>query len=175
MDAALPETYNRIRPGGSLDAVQRNMDRFLDIREKSGNRLPLVRVSFIKMSLNWDEQKEFEKYWTDRADYLGFQEYANILERRSTAYFAGPKPSAHGFRCADPWQRMALFVNGDLFPCCSDFGRLTPLGNANATSVKDIWRSRGAVRLREMHRLGQWQGHPSCARCVRASMDDGEA
>jgi radical SAM protein with 4Fe4S-binding SPASM domain len=175
VDAARPETYNRIRPGGALDTIKRNLDQFLGLREKSGNRLPLVRVSFIKMSLNWDEQDEFTAYWSGRADYLGFQEYANILGRRNTDYFAGPKPSAENFRCADPWQRMALFVNGDMFPCCSDFGRLTPLGNANATKVKDIWRSRGAARLREMHRLGQWEDHPSCQRCVNASMDTGKA
>ena len=174
VDAARPETYNRIRPGGDLDTLKRNVDQFLNIREQSGSPLPLVRISFVKMSLNWDEQSEFEKYWSDRADYLGFQEYTNILGRRRTDFFAGPKPSAKGFRCADPWQRMALFVNGDLFPCCADFGRLSPLGNANVTKVKDIWLGRGAVRLREIHRLGQWKDHPSCQRCVSASMDVGK-
>jgi radical SAM protein with 4Fe4S-binding SPASM domain len=175
VDAARPETYNRIRPGGDLDKLKRNVDTFLNIRAKHRSRLPLIRVSFIRMSLNRDEQKEFERYWSGRADYLVFQEYANILGQKNTAYFAGPKPLAGGFRCPDPWQRMALFVNGDLFPCCADFGRLTPLGNANVTTVKDIWRARGAERLRDIHRRGQWNDHPSCRLCVHASMDPGKA
>lgn len=169
VDAATEGTYRRIRRGGSLEKVKQNILNFLDLRNKMGLELPLVRVSFIDMSLNAGEKDDFYDFWKDRADYVSIQAYANILEREDTAFFTEKRPLAPSFRCPDPWQRMSLFVNGDLFPCCSDFGRLTPLGSARDTTVARVWRSEPAVRLRRLHRQGRWREEPVCRRCALAS------
>jgi radical SAM protein with 4Fe4S-binding SPASM domain len=121
------------------------------------------------MSLNTGEKDAFYDFWKERADYVSIQAYANILEREDTAFFADQRPLAAAFRCPDPWQRMSLFVNGDLFPCCSDFGRLAPLGSARDTTVARVWSSESARRLRRLHRQGRWSEEPVCRRCALAS------
>ncbi len=169
LDAIRPETYRQIRRGGDLDHVVDNVLGFLELRRTLDRDLPLVRVSFVKMNINIGERDEFHHFWKDRADYISYQEYSNIMECKETDFFTERRRRAAGFRCPDPWQRMSLFVNGDLFPCCSDFGRLSPLGNAYHNTVSDVWLSRAATELRDLQRNGRWQDAPICRRCALSS------
>jgi radical SAM protein with 4Fe4S-binding SPASM domain len=169
LDAVRPETYRRIRRGGDLERVAGNVLDFLELRRASGRDLPLVRVSFVKMNLNEGERSGFHQFWKDRADYISYQEYSNILEREDTAFFTERRHRTAAFRCPDPWQRMSLFVNGDLFPCCSDFGRLSPIGNAYHQTVSEVWLSEAAAELRQIHRHGRWQEAAVCRRCALSS------
>lgn len=169
VDAATETTYQRIRRGGSLGTVTQNILNFLDLRNSMGLGLPLVRVSYVDMSLNAGERNAFYDFWKDKADYVSIQAYANILERGDTAFFTEERTLTPSFRCPDPWQRMSLFVNGDLFPCCSDFGRLAPMGSALDTPVARVWQSPAARRLRRLQREGRWREEPVCRRCALAS------
>jgi len=174
LDAVRPETYRRIRRGGDLAQVATNLRAFLKIRRELGADLPLLRVSFIRMSLNESEQEEFHRVWSDQADYISFQEYTNILESPRTDYFPAQRREVESFRCSDPWQRMSLFVNGDLFPCCSDFGRLAPVGNAWKDPVGRAWLSAESESLRRIHREGRWRENPVCRRCAANSTAAGD-
>lgn len=169
IDAFQPATYRRLRPGGELSRLENNLDRFLALRQKRGTELPLLRVSFVKTSFNWQEQDHFRQRWQNRADYICFQEYSNILGRADTTFYGPEPPRISDFRCPDPWQRLSLFVNGDMFPCCSDFGRLAPLSNATHTSVSQAWHSPAATRLRDHHRQDRWFEVPVCRQCGLAS------
>ena len=169
IDAATPETYARVRRGGNYDQVVDNVLGFIRTRQSLGSLLPLLRVSFVKMSVNESELEQFKEYWEKKADYISIQQYSNILGSDQTAYHASDRRRISGFRCPDPWQRMSLFVNGDLFPCCSDLGRLAPLGNAVNTTVSRVWASDAAHRLRRLHQKGQWHDDPICRRCALSS------
>jgi hypothetical protein len=168
LDAVRPETYRRIR-GGDLTVAVRAVENFLEQRNRRGLDLPLVRVSMIEMSLNQGEVEAFQSHWTDRADHVSIQAYANILERQETAFFPDRPARAPAFRCSEPFTRLSLLVNGDMFPCCSDFGRLAPLGRAGDESVFEVWNGSAAQRLRDLHAQGQWRRHPICRRCAEAS------
>jgi radical SAM protein with 4Fe4S-binding SPASM domain len=169
IDAARPETYAQIRRGGDHAQVVENVLGFIHTRQSLGSLLPLLRVSFVKMSLNESELDQFKEFWKSKADYISIQQYSNILGSGRTAYHASDRRRISGFRCPEPWQRMSLFVNGDLFPCCSDLGRLAPLGNATKTTVSRVWTSVAAHRLRLLHQQGQWQDDPTCRRCALSS------
>jgi uncharacterized Fe-S cluster-containing radical SAM superfamily protein len=170
LDAHTPATYARIRRSREFERVRSNVLEFLRLRNQLGRCLPLVRVSFVRMNLNIHEEHDFRLFWEDKADYISFQAYSNIMESEETAYYPPDRTVHTEFKCPEPFTRMSLFVNGDLFPCCSDFGRLAPLGNAARNPVADIWRSDKAVRLRAIHAAGCFQDDPVCLRCARASM-----
>ena len=91
------------------------------------------------------------------------------MESEETAYFSENRRQVSDFRCPDPWQRISLFVNGDLFPCCSDFGRLEPMGNAYHDTVESAWLSSAAEDLRQLHRAGRWRESDICRRCAANS------
>ncbi|MDR0882966.1 MAG: radical SAM protein [Candidatus Adiutrix sp.] len=142
VDAGEPETYARVRPGGDWAALLENIDSFLAIRREIGSITPLLRVSFVEMTANLTDRANFEAIFAPRADYLSFQRYQNILGGSDTDFSPGPAPARPGF-CTEPFTRLALQVDGGLFPCCSDFGRWRPLGNLQDTSLLAVWRSAG--------------------------------
>jgi len=99
------------------------------------------------------------------------EEYADLVGTpESMALIPPDRKVIDQFRCPDPFQRMALFVNGDLFGCCSDHGREYPWGNALQDDVGAVWRSEVASRLRDLHRQGRWYDHPACRACGLASV-----
>jgi radical SAM protein with 4Fe4S-binding SPASM domain len=171
LDAVTAETYARLRRGGDFETVMNNVAGFLAARDEAGSDLPLLRVSFVRTAVNAPELDTFEDYWQDRADYVAVQEYADLVGTpESQALIPADRREVMDFRCPDPFQRLSLFVNGDLFGCCADHGREYPWGNAHRDEVGRVWRSRAAENLRDLQRQGRWYDHPACRKCGLASV-----
>ena len=164
VDAAGPETYARVRPGGSWEALLENLAAFLAVRRAAGSELPLLRLSFVEMEANLAERGRFRETFAPLADYLSFQRYQNILSLSGIAP-AGPGCGAPSGFCAEPFTRLALQVDGGLFPCCSDFGRLAPLGRFPEVSLSGVWNSPGAQKLAETGAAGR----EPCRQCRSAA------
>lgn len=149
IDAAGPETYRLVRPGGDWNLLLDNIEGFVEARRQRDSVRPLMRLSFVEMSVNAADRAGFVERFSPLADYLGFQNYQNILGGPETDFKAersGPPPA--GF-CPEPLTRLALQVDGSLFPCCSDFGRIKPLGHLNDGGLLATWKSEAARRLAE--------------------------
>ncbi|MDR2947494.1 MAG: radical SAM protein [Candidatus Adiutrix sp.] len=132
VDAGTPETYAKVRPGGDWNLLLHNILGFLEAR---GGSVPLLRISFVEMSVNSGDREAFEDIFAPLADYLSFQRYHNILGAEDTDFGREHDSApATGF-CAEPLTRLAVHVDGGLFPCCSDFGRQRPLGNLSAADA----------------------------------------
>ncbi|MDR1050812.1 MAG: radical SAM protein [Deltaproteobacteria bacterium] len=167
VDAATSETYSLARPGGDFDLLVNNLEGFLAARKEAGGRLPLLRLSFVLMRTNMGEASLFREKFSPLADYLAFQDYLNIMGTPGTDLRVTPGV-AHSpdrpFRCPDPLTRLAVHTDGSLFPCCSDFGRLSPLGSVWDLGLAQCWNSRQAKFLATPEgRLNE-----ECRRCLRA-------
>ena len=77
IDANSFETYKKVR-GGSYDKVIRIVLQFLEARERKNYKIPLLRVSFVKMKQNIHELDDFIQFWRDKADYVALQEFLDI-------------------------------------------------------------------------------------------------
>jgi hypothetical protein len=166
VDAARPETYARVRPGGSWEVLLENLAGFLAVRRAAGSDLPLLRLSFVEMEVNLAEREEFRELFTPLADYLSFQRYQDILGLPETALApAGQAPGETAGACPEPFTRLALQADGGLFPCCSDFGRGNPLGRFPQNSLAEVWNSPAALRLTEAGAGAR----PPCRGCRSAS------
>jgi len=167
VDAAGPETYAKVRPGGDWALLLSNIEAFLNIRAESQSLTPLLRISFVEMSVNQGEREAFSRIFETRADYLSFQNYLNILGTEDTDFRpSGPVAlKSAGAFCPEPFTRLALQADGGLFPCCSDFGRIKPLGRLAEDGLLKVWRSEAAEALR---REGAGNLEP-CRSCLKAS------
>jgi radical SAM protein with 4Fe4S-binding SPASM domain len=163
VDAARPETYAQIRPGGHWETLRENLAGFLAVRRAAGSELPLLRLSFVEMKANLAERDLFQELFAPLADYLSFQHYHNILGLPETDFAPAPAPGSEAF-CAEPFTRLALQADGGLFPCCSDFGRQAPLGRFPEVSLAEVWNSPAARRLAEPGAAGR----PPCRQCRAA-------
>ena len=177
VDAASSETYAAMRPGGDFELLVENIESFLAVRFALGSRLPLLRLSFVMSRLNRFEAGAFRLKFSHLADWLVFQDYLDLSgnpalapersknesfsesQRASEKEKTGGAPKAI---CPDPLARIALLADGGLFPCCSDFARLSPLGRLPESSIESVWRSGKAERIAKS------LDHPSCQKCLAA-------
>lgn len=163
VDAGSDNAYARVRPGGDWAMLLNNITAFRRIRAEMRSKLPLLRISFVEMSLNCGESEKFQEIFEPLADYLSFQRYQNILGRSETDFLPKQSCARQGRAlCTEPLTRLALHVDGSLFPCCSDFGRLKPIGHINSGGLLATWKSQAAEAL--AGRDGQ-QAEP-CRSCL---------
>jgi hypothetical protein len=163
VDAATARTYAEVRPGGNFEKLVENLRNFLALRAALKNSTPLVRLSFVEMTANVAERDLFREKFSVSADWLVFQNYLNARQRPGSDL--APTRIAPPDRCPDPLTRLALQVDGGLFPCCSDFGRLSPLGRFPEASLAEVWNSKEALALCDPAAPKP----TACRRCLAAS------
>ncbi len=171
LDAASEETFRQLRRGGSYQKVVNNIDVFLEERARAGSTWPLLRLSFLRTGLNHLELDEFITRWRGKADYFSIQEMilyddADIASEQTVT--AGQPPE--NFTCAQPWQRLIVRSNGDVYPCCSAYGARLVMGNAEKESLHDLWHGSQITLLREALAEGRWAEIPACRECAEQSV-----
>ena len=83
LDAFSQETYEKVRVGSiPLARVIKNIETFLDEKEKNNYKLPIVGVSFCKLSQNEHEIEPFFNFWKDKVDIVTFQRFVPPSECR---------------------------------------------------------------------------------------------
>ena len=75
LDAVKKETYEKVRIRGDYNKVINNIFRFIKLRDAKKKKLPIVRVTFVKTSSNFNEVQEFIKFWYNKADVIGTQNF----------------------------------------------------------------------------------------------------
>ena len=170
LDAATPETYTLIRRGGNYERVLANIEDFLKVRDQQHSRLPLLRLSFTKMKPNIHEIQQFVEMWVEKADHITIAGYLNNLgDSKTNKKLASARGTMRGraeLHCWQPWARCTVFANGDVFPCCMNYGRYTPVGNIYKNDILDIWQSNIVKYIQDLNRDGEYFKYPTCLKCI---------
>lgn len=87
MDAVNDDTYKKIRRGGDLKKVKKNLIRFLEEREKRGLTHPTLIFQFIIMNENKDEALEFQEFWINTIKDIKKKYSKNIFSKLSKKLF----------------------------------------------------------------------------------------
>ncbi len=152
LDSFYKETYNKVRVGGDYNKVIKNINNFLNLKKTLNLVFPFTRVSLTRSKINFNEIEEFKSYWNSRVNivstsffynpFVGNEQYNQIekdyrLEKRSD------------YVCYQPYQRIFIFNNGNVAPCCSMFGGNLIVGNIYNSSIFDIWNSYTMKTMRQ--------------------------
>jgi len=171
LDAIKPETYSKVRVGSiPLEKVIRNIEGFLELKEKGNYKLPVVGVSFCKVKENENELDEFVKYWQPKVDIVTIQKFMPpTLDKEKykkymhlDQYYEEP---VNKFHCVQPYQRL-VFRNEFMYPCCVSFNKDLKLGSIKDTTIHAAWNSKKMNELREIHKSGDYQKNKTCNSCV---------
>lgn len=164
VDAATPETYAKVRPGGVFETVVAAVDHVNEIR--AGSMFPLVRASFVKSVLNAHEEQAFHQFWGARVDYVEIQAFGGYKNVNGHLVVPGSRfLSAADFSCSMPFTRMAVRGNGDVIPCCSFQGYELVVGNVLRNSLRDIWMGEAMSALRQDARTRVYR-EQACRDCI---------
>jgi len=171
LDAFNKETYEKIRIGANYEKVMRNIDRFIEIRNKNGNKLPFVGVNLVQMKTNEDEVHPFIEYWREKVDFVVIQNFLPPeLEGDYSDFFSTTSKFreniSSSFNCQQPWQRMFVHNNGVVSPCCALHSIELSLGNFNEHSLHELWMSEPMNNLRKIHKEGNYAENEWCKKCV---------
>ena len=189
LDAHTKKVYDKIRIGSDFRKVIQNIKDFLEIRKQLKSDLPLLKLTFLTVTLNKHELKPFLNYWEKKADLISIQNPSNPFdgdigeekrkwlgikkefEKKVNNENENEKVSYdYDFdnlkRCAQPNQRMVIVSNGTVNPCCNFRGVNIKVGNAFKQSVHTLWNNKVYKGLRSMHKMGKYKNHKVCKSCI---------
>tara|TARA_B100001123_G_C15344266_1_gene1036294 strand:+ start:3973 stop:4977 length:1005 start_codon:yes stop_codon:yes gene_type:complete len=171
IDAVTQDTYDKVRPGGSLKKVINNLENFLKIKKQLNSITPLVRVNFVKTSYNEFELNEFLNFWNDKVDMIGVQEFikptkvTNEIKSRKTF-------KKKNFKCSFPFKQLVINNEKQVLPCCTFWGEELSLMQVNKPEdLLKAWNSEKMTYLRKKHLAGEYSDIPQCKNCVEGGLE----
>ena len=167
VDATTSETYNKQRLSGKFDMVVKNILDFIEERNKRKLKYPLVRVSFLRNSINIHEEEGFQKFWEDKADMIAFQKMNDLPDLDSGLTIKDQVKETEG--CTFPFKQLVVDHQGDILPCCKMGGKKLALGNIENMTLKSAWNSDKMKNLKLMHKENRWRENPVCKRCINGN------
>lgn len=162
LDGTDPEIYERMRPGAKYETVVANIKNFVTIRNKKSSAKPMTRVQMTVAEENIDEAKDYIQLWQDVVNRISFNLRRTPLKQKNDHEAV---PLHEHYPCPQPWQRMAVYYNGDTVMCCGDWHKHYMLGNAYQSSIRDMWLGERLQKARELHKTGRVTDLPICKTC----------
>lgn len=160
-DAVSEPVYSRLRVGGKLERVHKNIQLFRDIRTKYyPTSRTITRVAGVKVQ-GTPDLDQMERFWGALVDQVAFVKYnpwENVY-RRPVNGMTTP--------CSDLWRRMFVWFDGTVNPCDVDYKSTLAVGNAGERCLSGLWRSDGYSQLREQHLA---KHRPECFPCNRCAV-----
>ena len=168
IDSLNPEIYKKIRGGGNLENILKNIDTFLGLHQAFQSTLN-VSLQMIEMSLNKEDIRTFKSHWKLR-DGLNFTvkplyNYADQVQNiRSLGNF--PEDSSNRKVCVEPWRGLVIGWDGFVVPCCNDVNYKFILGDVNDNTLTEIWNSEKMQEMRMCQSNGLQKSNELCKGCL---------
>ena len=166
-DSARREIYETYRRGADFDKVRNNILQFLQVKKAMRSSIFCI-VQMVALKENHKEGRELMRMWKteginsfrikkDEVHNEGSAIPGDSLER---------PPRRHP--CYILWRGpMYIHYDGTVFPCCYTYPE-EALGNIRKNTLRQIWNSERAVRLREAHLNRDLRDYGACRNCPAA-------
>ncbi len=149
-------TYDPARPGVDYDAVVRNTNRFLEMRDAGGYTCH-VEVRMIDMPENRHEHAAYLEYWQPRADAV------LIVPLYRWPWEGQDKPVRKP--CLKILDEMFFYTDGTAPMCCWDSAGRGLIGDVKTQSVLEIWNGPVMAAMRALLDRGRRDLIHLCSRC----------
>ena len=172
LDAFTQETYSKVRVGSlPLKKVIKNIEEFLELKEKGNYKLPITGVSFVKMKQNEHELDDFINFWKNKVDMVSIQTFTpptQNLEKYKKFYATDQLMESEPiteFKCVQPFQRVVI-SNQTIAPCCVNFNKDLTIGKLGVDTIHEAWHSKKMNEIRNLHKEGKFYLDKTCKDCV---------
>ncbi|MHC4726117.1 MAG: radical SAM/SPASM domain-containing protein [Planctomycetota bacterium] len=154
IDAVTAETYSKIRVGGNYQMVVNAAEYIL----KHKKPFQKIEVQFIEMKENAHEMEAFRKLWLNRGAVVKLRPKLGWGNRIKTDYLTIPEEKR--VPCGWLMRTCTVSWSGKMLQCDSDCEGENSPGDANRSTIKEVWNGELAKR-RERH----WEGDFSYLCC----------
>lgn len=167
MDGITKETYEKIRVGGKIETILKNIDTILDQKERRKAEFPKITIQYIVMDENEHEQDAFVEYWEKQNRNLKLK----IKPRTGWAaavdsWNAVDDVVKNDERIPCTWllRQLTVFWDGRVPQCDGDWDlQYQQCGDATVQTIEEIWDGR-LKELRQKHLRHEWS-HEPCNSC----------
>lgn len=163
IDGITQKVYEKIRVGGKLNDVVKNVVALQTLKKLRKAKKPIVRVQFVEQEGNKHQKQAFINYWRDIADEV------SVVDLKDTLGVNEDLTPLPDWWCASLWQRLFVLADGDVVPCCralkDGHEKMFVLGNVKHKSLKRMWHSKKMEILRTNHRSGNSHLVKMCQIC----------
>lgn len=163
VDAISPEVYKKIRIGGNLPKVIRNVLAYRDLLGKHGTAKQKLFVQFVECTDNEHETDMFINFWK--------KEGVSVKVRPRVSW-GGLIPATNlkkdAARSACNWAMNSLVVcsDGRYALCAVDIHCQVSVGSFPGKSIKSVWNNE-LKKYRDMHTPGSFSNLPEfCRNCL---------
>jgi radical SAM protein with 4Fe4S-binding SPASM domain len=159
VDAGTKDTYESIRVNGKFDDVVANIERFNNVRAKKFSKSPTItRISGVKVRDDQDEE-QMADFWEKHVDQVTIKRAMPRWDSYNNPPIEVNQP------CSALWERMYVWYDGKVNPCDFDYKSYLSTGDANTTSLSDIWLGAAYQKLRDEHVANMRKKIVPCDRC----------
>jgi len=165
IDAVKPETYEQIRVGGKYETAVANVLAYRDLLKEVGRPDQKLFVQFVISEINEDQVEDFKAFWTSegvnvkirpKVSWAGLVDAGNLQENEQV----GRRP------CYWLMRTINICADGRAALCSVDVHCRVPCGDANTTSIKELWAGL-LSQYRAMHNEGRFAELPEMCRNCR--------
>ena len=163
VDGFKKETYEKIRKGLNYEKTVSNILKLIERKKELKSPSPCIAVVFVRSANNEDEQEDFKKFWSGKADKIIISFDDN---RNDTSTDDLKNKPAVAYPCRRLWKELVVMSNGKVALCCVDFDGSVILGDFNSQSFMEIWNDAKFEKIREKHLMYKADEIPLCKKCV---------
>lgn len=150
IDGATKRTYEKIRIGAKWEKVTQSIDLFHVKPVK-------IRIQMVRQGDNDHEVRLFKQR---------FSKYGEVVIKNEQDRGQGTGETPIGrVRCSQPFQRLVVAWNGDVYPCCNNWDSQYILGNLKIQTLKELWNCPRMNVVRNVIRDKQMDQFEFCKNC----------
>lgn len=172
LDGMRPETYETIRINADYERTNRNIQRFIELKQAGGYGT-FVNLQIIQMQKTLGEIDEFVATWrvpgVDRINVKPFDSWADQIDEISELRPNEARMAEQRYACPNLWYHVHIYWDGSIAMCDRDFNSLFPLGNViddgGQVRVMRNWNGPQMQDLRRRHLRGQLDDVRPCNTC----------
>lgn len=154
LDAATPESYRRMKPGGDFGRVVENVKALVSLRRSMGQRAPSIALQMIVTSFNEAEITSFRRLARSLGvDHIDCKPLVDVpdevwLPRSETHRFISYKKHSRRPRaCWYPWCVAIVGCDMKMVPCCARPIGVT-LSDLREEDFRSAWNGKAMRDLR---------------------------
>jgi radical SAM protein with 4Fe4S-binding SPASM domain len=162
---------NKVRKGSIYDSSEVYLENLLQTANFFINHKVSIDFQFIELE-GWEQEKEilqdyFKKFNVDKKVNIRSVSDCAILHRSGNRL--KPEENKEIGICLNPFTSVSVQSNGNVVPCCFEWGDSLILGNLYKNSLQEIWEGKEVKRLREDHQRGYAYLPDLCLHCYARS------
>ncbi len=161
-----PATYRRIM-GLKLERTLANIDRFLELREQGGYKLPRLEVVMVDSVHTHHEIEHARRYWARRGIRLFVEPVENRADQQNirTAAVGADRLQPYTW-CRRLMEQIYILHDGRMLQCCADWEHRSVMGDLTQQPLADVWYGSRYRKLRRRFSAGD-VGGMICSNCLK--------